>query len=180
MSRPANVATGKCRDRQMSRPAEFQSANVAIGKCRDRQKVAYRQMSRPANVAIGKSPTGKSPTGEVSVGRCRTFRKWHIPTQKHPLFYWSFVINVHPFLSLNFPSSLSPWGSFNLNHHFEGKTSSFIRNLSSSIPPSKSLSDSIFVAIYFETVLQFCGILKKILPSKFNLIRSNRGQNPIF
>ena len=48
MSRPANVATGKCRDRQMSRPAEFQSANVAIGKCRD------RQMSRPANVATGK------------------------------------------------------------------------------------------------------------------------------
>ena len=50
---PANVATGKCRDRQKSRrQIKFQSANVrrsavATGKCRDL-----------ANVAIGKSPTG--------------------------------------------------------------------------------------------------------------------------
>ena len=66
MSRPANVAIGKSRGRQMSRPAEFQSANVAtgrisVGKCRD------WQVSRSVNVAIG-----KSPTGDVSVSRCRT------------------------------------------------------------------------------------------------------------
>ena len=46
MSRPANVAAGKCRDRQMSRPAEIQSANVATGKCRDRQKSDRQKSDR--------------------------------------------------------------------------------------------------------------------------------------
>ena len=65
MSLSANVAVGKCRDRQnfsrqMSRPAEFHSANVATGKCRD------RQMSRSAKVRPAKVRPAK-----VRPARCR-------------------------------------------------------------------------------------------------------------
>ena len=81
-----------------------------------------------------------------------------------------------PPISLNFPSSLSL--GFNLNHQFEGKTSSFKVIFHLQFHKTK-VQDSMFVAIYFENVLQFCGICQKIFPSKFN-IRSNRGQNPIF
>ena len=46
----------------------FQSANVAIGKCRD------RQMSRPTNVATGKCRDSDRQKSDRrgSVGRCRT------------------------------------------------------------------------------------------------------------
>ena len=60
MSRPANVATGrisvgKCRDRQMSRPA-----NVATGKCRD------RQMSRSAKVRPAKVRPARCQSADVA------------------------------------------------------------------------------------------------------------------
>ena len=55
--------TGKCRqpanvvNRQMSGPAKVRPANVATGRCRD------QQMYLPAKVTTGKSQTGRSETG---------------------------------------------------------------------------------------------------------------------
>ena len=58
--------------------SEWFQSRIAIspltGKCLRPANVSDRQMSRPANVSTGRSPTGKGLNRQMSTGRCPTGR----------------------------------------------------------------------------------------------------------
>ena len=78
MSRPAefqsaNVAIGKCRDRQMSRPAKM--SRPSTGKCRDRQKSDRQKSDRRG---VSRQEQLKYNSFDVYHMKCNFPQKWTV------------------------------------------------------------------------------------------------------